>query len=267
MEYLLKNSGLEETETRVYLALLELGPSSVTEITSKANITRTLGYHVLEKLGWYGLVEETGGKGKRRQYIAKHPRYLLQFVRNKKNSWERRLTELEQHLPEIVSLYKIAEKPVVRYEEGVQGVKNIYLETLESKTEILSILDLEDWESEEFYQFGKDYTKERSKRKIHERILIFDTASGHRWMDNYRGSFSYTHYRWINPKQIPGIADFGGEMNIYENKVMVAITKKPNRIGILIESRPLVNILKGMFELGWQVAKKAEKRGKKHMRR
>ena len=82
--------------------------------------------------------------------------------------------------------------------------------------------------------------------------------------DDYRGSFKYTEYRWIRPEQIPGIADFGGEMNIYENKVMMAITKKPSSIGIMIESRPLANILKGMFELGWQVARapKSMKKGR-----
>lgn len=259
---LLKKSGFEETEAKVYLAMLELGPATVSEITSKAAINRTLGYHVLKKLGWHGLVDGVSGKGKYQRYIAKHPRYLLQFVKNKKQSWERRLEEMTRGLPELVSLYKIAEKPVVRYQEGNQGVKNIYLETLESKTEILSILDLEDWETPEFYQFGKEYTKERSQRKIHERILVLDTPPGHRWMENYRGSFTYTHYRWIAPMDVPGILEFGGEMNIYENKVMMAITKEPHRIGIIIESTPLVNILKGMFELAWKVAKEPIKRKK-----
>ncbi len=119
MQKLLEKSGLDDTEAKVYLALLELGPSTVTEITSKANITRTLGYHVLEKLGWQGLVDEAGDRGRRLHYVAKHPRHLLQFVKNKKTSVERQLAELAEHLPEIVSLYKIAEKPVVRSQAGV----------------------------------------------------------------------------------------------------------------------------------------------------
>jgi sugar-specific transcriptional regulator TrmB len=62
MENLISQLGLDETEGKVYLALLELGPATVDEITKKAGINRTLGYYALEKLGWYGLVDRATGK-------------------------------------------------------------------------------------------------------------------------------------------------------------------------------------------------------------
>lgn len=258
----LTNLGLEESEAKVYEALLELGPSTVSEVTKKAGITRTLGYHVLEKLALNNLVNRASGRGAKICYSANHPRALSQFVTNRKNQWERRTKEVEALLPELVSLYKIAEKPTVRYQEGAIGVKSIFTETLESSEEILSILDIEGWNENEFRSWGKTYNAERSRRKIKERILMLDTPQGRDWMKHYRGSFKYTQYRWIKPEQIPGIAAFGGEINIYENKVVMALLKKPNLMGVMVESAALANILKGMFELAWQVAVPAKQKRK-----
>ena len=257
MQEELKNLGLEDSELKVYLALLELGPSTVSEITKKAKITRTLGYHVLEKLGWYGLVDQVSGKGTKIIYGAQHPQRLVQYVKNKKNQWDGKVKEIEQYLPNLVSLYKIADKPVVRYQMGDEGLKNIYIENLESKTEILSILDVDGWDVPEFRTFGKWYIKERVKRKIPERILMLERESVHEY---YSDPSKLTDYKWIKFSQLPGILDLGGEINIFENKVLIAITKKPNRMGILIESSALANILKAMFELAWQVALPVKKK-------
>jgi sugar-specific transcriptional regulator TrmB len=260
MDKNIQQFGLDQIESKVYLALLELGPSSVSEITKKASITRTLGYHVLQKLSIYGLVNEVSGKGSKMIYSAGHPNGLVQYVKNKKNSWEKKLEEAERLLPNLVSLYKIVDKPTVRYQDGLPGVKNIFNETLESKTEILSILDIEGWDVPELSQFGKEYNRQRSERKIKSRILMLDTPQGRDWMKYYKGSFAYTDYRWIKPEQVPGVAVFGGEVNVYEDKVVMILLKKPNRMGIMIESEALSNILKGLFELAWQVGVPARKK-------
>jgi len=202
-------------------------------------------------LSIYGLVNRVSGEGAKIRYSAEHPRHLVQFIQNRKNQWERRLKEAEQRLPDLVSLFKVAEKPIVKYQEGIEGVKNIYSQTLESKEEILSILDIEGWDVQELRQWGKEYNSERSQRKIKERILMLDTPQGRDWMKNYRGSFKYTNYRWIKPEQLPGIKEFGGEINIYGNKVVMALLKRPNLMGVMIESSSLANILRGLFELAW----------------
>lgn len=250
IEEIIVKAGLDETESKVYLALLQLGPSTVSEITKKAAITRTLGYHVLQKLGVYGLVDESASAGERRVFTAEHPQRLLQFVKNKKNAWERKLKDLEDGLPEIISLFKVAEKPTIRYQQGVAGVKSIFDETLNSKTEILSILDAEGWNTPEFKSWGENYNRERGKRKIHEKILLLDTPAGREWMKHYKGSFKYTEYKWIKREQLPGIEDFGGEINIYENRVVMAL-HKPVEMGVMIESKALANLLSGLHKLAW----------------
>src|SRR3989338_8415730 len=150
MENLINDLGLDENEAKVYQALLELGPASVSQITKKAGITRTFGYQILEKLSIYGFVNRVSGEGAKIRFVAEHPRRLVQFIQNKKNQWERRLKEAEDRLLDLVSLYKLADKPTIKYQEGVEGVKTIFTQTLESKEEIFSILDIEGWDIPEF---------------------------------------------------------------------------------------------------------------------
>ena len=255
----LKNLDLEESEAKVYLAMLELGPSTVSEITKKAKITRTLGYHVLKKLNCYGLVNRSFNKKNKIEYLAKHPKNLIQFVKNKKNSWEKKVEEIQQDLPKFLNLYKIAEKPIIKFQSDLTGIKNIFTETLESKTEILSILDIKSWNTSELKQFNKIYNKKQNQKQIKKKILLLDTKANKDWIKHYQKSLKYTKYKFIKPEQLPGILNFEGEINIYENKIVMVLLKKPNQMGIIIENTTLANILKALFELAWQTATPVKK--------
>lgn len=253
MDELLKQFGLDESEAKVYVALLELGPSTVTDITNKAGVTRTHGYIILEKLGLYGLVTRTKDGGKKMKYLAEHPRSLVQYVKNNKNNWERRIEKAEALLPDLVALYKVHDKPVVRYQEGVRGVESMFEEALESTSEILAVTDVESWQDPAFWEWAKAYNRERNRRKVSERILLLDTPQGRAWIQNYRPT-RFTTYRWIAREQAKGLLEFGGELNIYGSRVLIGLPKKAQRFSAVIESNVLANILRSMFEIVWGVA-------------
>ncbi len=260
-EQTLTQLGLDDNEARTYLALLELGPSSVTEITKHAKLTRTLGYVVLEKLGHEGLVTRVKDGGKKIKYMAEHPRSLVQYARNKKNNWERREEKAERFLPDLLSLYKIKDKPSLRYQEGVRGIESLFEETLESKTEILAVTDVESWQDPAFWDWAKGYHRERNKRKVKERILLLDTPEGRKWLRNYRPS-TCTTYRLVTREQAKGLLEFGGELNIYENNVLIGLPKKTQRLGVVIKSDVLATILRSLFEIVWGVARPVDIRRK-----
>ena len=56
MEKELLDLGFNKNEIKVYLALLKLGVSSVSEISKTSNVDRTLIYGILDKLIEKGLV-------------------------------------------------------------------------------------------------------------------------------------------------------------------------------------------------------------------
>ena len=56
-----------------------------------------------------------------------------------------------------------------------------------------------------------------------------------------------TIYRWAESEQVKHLLEFGGELNIYENKVMMALERTTGCV--TIENGVLANIMMAMFEL------------------
>lgn len=122
MEHLiepLKNLGLSEKEAKIYLALLQLGPSTPYQIAKKAELKRPTAYVIAEELVEKGLIVHVPGEEKRR-YIAKSPESFIE-------EREEKLKAAKQILPELRSFQKgTAEKPSIMYFEGAEGVRQAY---------------------------------------------------------------------------------------------------------------------------------------------
>ncbi len=253
MEQLLEKLGLDIYEARVYLALLELGPSLVTKISQKADINRTTTYDIVRRLIKYGLIRKASGEGAKMKYAAENPDKLVKFLENKKDLYKQRSEEAKALLPQLNLLFKVKTRPVIKFFEGDEGFKGIYEETLKSKEEILSVADFEMWDTDDLREWGANYNRKRSQLKIPERILGLKTEKGVKWMTSYPTTLKYTKYRWMPEGRFPA---FNSEINIFDDKLMIALLKKPNRMGILIQSVELTNILKAVFEMAWESAEK-----------
>lgn len=115
----LANLGLSEKEAGVYLALLQLGPSTPYMIAKKAEIKRPTAYVIAEELVKKGLIVHMPGEDKLR-YIARTPETLIE-------KQEDRLRAVKEILPELRSYQKgSSEKPSIMYFEGIDGLKQAY---------------------------------------------------------------------------------------------------------------------------------------------
>src|SRR3989344_8875583 len=173
---------LQPNEAKVYLALLELGQGNVRSVSKAAQINRTTGYDILERLALYGLASRTVLGKKKILYVAEAPSRFLQYLQNKKNQAERSLEEAKVLIPELQFIYKTETKPVIRFFEGREGIKNIYNHTLESKSTIYSILDLSQY-LPEFDEFGKQHVKQRVERGVKEKVLVVRNKEGEYFYD------------------------------------------------------------------------------------
>lgn len=110
--------GLSEHEAAVYLALLELGPSSVLRVARRAKVKRTTVYSLLDALKEQGLVREELA-GLKTQYVAEDPESLRRVL-------VARTRELDAVLPDLASLYQSRGKDALARYTGVDGLKAIY---------------------------------------------------------------------------------------------------------------------------------------------
>ena len=78
---ILNELGFSPKESRVYLAILELGRATVSEIARKSAINRTTGYDILNTLVNKGLVI-ISGKEPKQEYTAPSPDKILTNLQN-----------------------------------------------------------------------------------------------------------------------------------------------------------------------------------------
>ena len=232
---ILQNIGLTQKEAKIYLAALEVGSSPVSKIAAKAKINRVTTYSIIEKLISKGMFNFMT-RNKIKFYTATDPEILV-------NEYKRRSNDLLKVLPDLKRLHGDSSHPQIRYFEGLDGIKAIYADTLNSKTEILNYCNSKEirnlWPG-----YDEEYVKERVKHRIHLRGIAPDDEYGFK-VKNLDPE-SNREIRLIAKEQY----NFTNEINIYGNKVAI-VSFKDELIGMIIESHEIANTQRAIFNMVW----------------
>jgi len=235
----LEQFGLKPREIKVYLACLELGLTSVLEIAKKTSLKRPTVYDILEVLKSKGLVSQSV-KGKKRFFFAEEPEKLTKLIEEKR-------VMLEQIMPALKSMHNVAgSKPVIRYYEGQDGLRQVYRDTLNYQGELVAFVT-ENIIQKLGKRFADEYIQKRKKAKITVRVIGPDTDEIKEYKKTDRQYLKKT--RMVDQKKFP----FTIEMNVYGNKLAFMSFKE--EMGIIIESNEIANNMKLLFELAWQGTK------------
>ena len=217
----LKNIGLSEKESKVYLASLKFGEANVGDIAEEAGLKRPTTYVVLDELRKKGLVLKIPG-AKKVIYKAKTPDELYeQSVSN--------VNEFEKFLPKLRAMSP-SKKPIkTLYFEGVDGFKQAMYYRFK---------DLEDSTDDGFFAkndglpsvvediFDK-WNKDRQKIKLNVTGVTPEHPSTRRYMEKYK-SF-YTNVL-LAPAE-----DYFSDISIEVTKEFVRIMDGHELKGIIIE--------------------------------
>ena len=241
--------GFSEKEVLVYLALLELGKGTVTQISRKAGINRPTGYHVLNSLALKELVK-ISGKEPKQEYVAESPDQIEKMLQDKIESGKKFLDEAKKIIPELKSIHNVVNRPKVSFYEGREGIEKVYEDTLTSSESIRGYASVENMHAG-LPGYFPEYYKRRTKKGIAIRAIIPDSETGRE-----RKSFDSKEMREsaLVPKHM---FDFIPEINIYDNKVMIASWRE--KLGIIIESAEIADAMKKIYELAWAEAKRLDK--------
>lgn len=244
----LESIGFTANEAKVYVALLELGRGTVAKIAERAKINRTTGYNLLSTLVQRGMVSSSG-KGARQEYVAESPDRLVAYMKKEAEDLVTNLSAASSLVPELKSIHNLSERPRVRFYEGKEGLESVYEDTLTSHEGIRAYATVDDMHKTLPDYFPKYYQR-RVKENIAIRAIIPATDIGKDRASKDRAELRETAL--VPPDEYY----FTPEINIYDNKVMIASWRE--KLGIIIESAEIADAMKKTFELAWAEAKRLD---------
>lgn len=227
----LKKAGLTENESKVYLSLLDLGPSLAGQIARKSGLHRRTVYDTTEMLINKGLIGYIL-QNNRRLFQATNPNRILEILQERQNDLIPLVEELNK------KFNKSSDKQETLFFKGIEGLKHVFEDQLNS-SEIL-ILGANPNADDILKYYFKWYNEKRVKRRITTRVIT--SAKNFPLMKN--ASIKYLPAKYESPLAI----------NIYADKVAIILwAKKP--LVILIKNEEISKGYRNYFELIWQVAK------------
>lgn len=237
----LKGIGFSKNESLVYLATLELGPSSIWEIAKKSGIKRPTCYVLLDELIWKGYAASTND-GKRTIYSVDSPKQLLRAVERRQERFVKSIGQLDA----LAS--KSPQKPTVRLYEGTNGVAEAYEESLSlpKGSEILIYGTAEVKIS--YQEFIADYLKRRVQKGIKVRAILPDTPENRAVTEQNERELRQTRYL---PQEK---FDPHTEINVFSDIITYIAHSETSPFGTVIESPSLASLEKQRFELLWDIA-------------
>lgn len=247
-ENILIQAGLSEEQAQAYQALLEKGPQRASDLSKWTGIKRGLIYKILEQLESLNLISKKGGPGTVAVFSPSHPSLLLSNIERKEKEISLTKEMLASSLGSLSSKYNlITGKPNVQFFEGMEGVKKILEDTLNTKDEVLTYLDMEIVEKH-FKEINNEYVKKRETKGIKKRIIAIDNEFTRalfqkRHLEN-PNFFSVTDLKMAKTS----LNEVEGAIQIYENKIGIITISKENLISILIEDDRINKLFKSMFE-------------------
>jgi sugar-specific transcriptional regulator TrmB len=132
---LLRKAGLTESQAKGYLALIEHGQLTPTELGEKTGESRTNAYMICDKLVALGLA--TKNDSKKITYTPSHPSALETLAEKRRKAIQRAETELKNSINPLIELfYASSELPGTRTLQGIDGIKEVYADTLRTKQDI-----------------------------------------------------------------------------------------------------------------------------------
>lgn len=241
IEKLLTDIGLSDKEVEIYLSLLALGSASVSKITQQAGINRTTGYDILSGLVEKGIVSVSGKKPKQ-EYVAEDPMTLVGYLGRIITERQDLLVRAKAMVGELQIIHNKENRPRVTFYEGIEGLKNVYENTLTSSETIRGFANV-DQMHKGLPGYFPEYYKRRAAAGINIRAILSGNQEGINRAEKDRLEKRKTVF--VDPQKY----NFIPEIDVYDNKIMIASWKE--QLGVIIESEEIADAMKKIYDLAW----------------
>lgn len=245
----LKESGLKDKEAIIYDILLEHGILPVVEIIKKSGLKRGIVYKTLYDLQDKGLVSKQTIK-KKLHFRAEHPYKLSELVEEQLRKAQNNQLTLQTYLPQLISAFKTTDnKPGVKIYEGVNGIKEVYNDTLKEGKEIWAILQTSNVEPKIYDWLTKTYGKKRAESNIWAKVIVAQDIKTKTYTS--KNELEKRETRVVPKEKFP----IGIEVDIYGSKVaFINFHKDGDLVGIIVQNDLIANTMRALFSLAWEKA-------------
>lgn len=235
--------GLTEKQAKVYVAALFLGPAAVQRIAEQAEVNRATTYVILAELADMGLVSETT-EGKKTVFVAEPPEAIDRYLGAMEKEIDDRKSQLKGVMKELneVNRSEIADDaPVVRFFKGPEAARSVsaYLKRKAKRNETVYSISDADEVMKLFPEILTQTPMQRKKKNISSKIFYSGSVDVRDDIESGRRA-----------KKLGEKAR--GDVNIYSDRMTILSYRGDDSVGVIIESKEIVAVMRQLFELAWE---------------
>ncbi len=246
----IKEIGLTDSETKVYLALLELGDSTRSDIVNRSMIAGSKVYEILERLKEKGLVS-IYTQNKVKHFKPTNPKQLITYLEDQKEHISQVEKQVSIILPKLLAEFQSSkEEQEVELLSGLKGLEILFreqIEILNSNDTCYVIGGTRGTEEEATQAFFEKIHLLREQKKIRTKMLF-----NLRQKATTESLYSSKKYPGTTTRYIPHTSPVA--INVYKDRTVIIIFGK-KVTAIHIKSQDAANSFMEYFDLLWKQAK------------
>lgn len=241
----LNEFGFTDNETIVYLTLLQIGTSSILDVSKECELKRPTIYSAIDSLIEKGLIRKTV-IGKRKRFTAKSPN-VLESIHN------RRGDEMSSLILQLKALENVPRgtKPVIRLYEGENSVANLFrsiTSTMDQGATLYAAVSMQDM-NQRFPKLQESFNTISKKSNWPIQELLPNNQSSKDYITKHKTSFS------LNPNHEYKLLPLGLElfdMNyMIVNDTVIMLSFNEDVLATVIESKNTALSMATLFKTAW----------------
>jgi sugar-specific transcriptional regulator TrmB len=230
--------GFTPNETKVYLALIDLGTALAGNVAKKAGLHRRQTYDALHRLIGKGLASYTIKSGKK-HFRPVDPERIIEIARDHER-------EIQSILPEIVAKFKKSESKVhAEIYESTEGLKSVMEMILKEKKEWFTMGSTGKGPIVLPY-YLEQFAKKRVRLGIKRKVLLADTKEGRAYHKILKKQ------GLVQIKFLPKEIQQPQTIWIFDNKVAIVLVSVECPVVFLIDNKEIAHSYKEYFHLLWK---------------
>lgn len=245
---LLEEIGLTEGEVKVYMALLKLGSTKTGPLASKAGVSSSKVYKILDRLEKKGLAGHII-KGETKYFTALEPKRIMDYVEKREAQLQEKKRLVEKMLPELEKQKALSKKSEATVYSGFKAATNFFLGIVDELNP-----------GETYYVIGAGYGNDvpglwdffykHHVKRVRKGVKV-------KMLANYdvRGTLVEMTRHKSEVRYLPQYLITNMEIVFYKNKVYI-ILAGDELVGFLLESEEAAKGFRKYFNMLWKISKK-----------